>query len=133
MKEFLKGNYKVDTEIKEAVGEERSQLEAFVYARGSGKLANVALVSVGSSATTTILNNLLAQFKVINGSSLPSPLNVFVNGNLQLSNIPYTGASSYQKTNAGTPTLTVEATATPGATLLTLNPNLAPATDSSIQ
>ncbi len=28
MKEFLKGNYKVDTEIKETVDEERSQLEA---------------------------------------------------------------------------------------------------------
>jgi hypothetical protein len=28
MKEFLKGNYKLDTEIKESVDEERSQLEA---------------------------------------------------------------------------------------------------------
>jgi len=28
MKEFLKGNYKVDTEIKETVDEERSQLES---------------------------------------------------------------------------------------------------------
>ncbi len=28
MKEFLKGNYKVDTEIKESVEEERSKLEA---------------------------------------------------------------------------------------------------------
>ncbi len=111
---------------------ERSELQAIVYSRGSGKLVNVALASVDNSATTTILNNLLAQFKVINGSSVPSPLNVFVNRNLVLSNIPYTGASSYQKTAAGTPTLTVEATATPGATLLTLNPNLAPATDSSI-
>jgi hypothetical protein len=27
MKEFLKGNYKVDTEIKETVDDERSQLE----------------------------------------------------------------------------------------------------------
>jgi len=27
MKEFLKGNYKVDTEIKETLDEERSQLE----------------------------------------------------------------------------------------------------------
>lgn len=27
MKQFLKGNYKVDTEIKETVAEERSQLE----------------------------------------------------------------------------------------------------------
>ncbi len=28
MKEFLKGNYKVDTEIRESVEEERSKLEA---------------------------------------------------------------------------------------------------------
>lgn len=28
MKEFLKGNYKVDTEIKEGADDERSQLEA---------------------------------------------------------------------------------------------------------
>ena len=28
MKEFLKGNYKLETEIKESVDEERSQLEA---------------------------------------------------------------------------------------------------------
>jgi hypothetical protein len=28
MKEFLKGNYKVDAEIKESIDEERSQLEA---------------------------------------------------------------------------------------------------------
>jgi hypothetical protein len=57
---------------------------------------------------------------------------VFVNHDLVLSNLPFTGASGYQKTAAGTPTLTVEATATPGATLLALTPNLLPATDSSI-
>ncbi len=111
---------------------ERAQIEAVIYARGSGKLVNLALLNLDNSGSGSILNNLLAQFKVINGSSVASPLNVFVNHNLVLSNIPYTGASSYQRTAAGTVTLTVEATATPGATLLTLTPNLSPATDSSI-
>jgi hypothetical protein len=59
-------------------------------------------------------------------------LNVSVNGNLLLSNIPFGGASSYQITQAGTPTLAVEATATPGAALLTFTPTLAPGADTSI-
>jgi hypothetical protein len=63
---------------------------------------------------------------------VPSPLNVFVNQNLLLSNIPFAGASSYQKTFAGSPALSVEATATPGAALLTLMPTFGPGTDSSI-
>jgi hypothetical protein len=111
---------------------ERAEIEGIIYARGSGKLVNLALLNLDNSGTGSILNSLLAQFKIINGSSVASPLNVFVNHDLVLSNIPYTGASGYQKTAAGTPTLTIESTATPGATLLTLMPNLLPATDSSI-
>ena len=111
---------------------ERALIQGAIYARGSGRLVNLALLNIDDVGTGSIVNDLLAQFKVINGSSVASPVNVFVNQNLVLSNIPYTGASGYQKTAAGTPTLTVEATATPGATLLTLTPNLLPATDSSI-
>jgi len=85
--------------------------------------------SAGTSVTTP---NLLAQFKVINGSSVPSPLNVFVDQNLLLSNIPFGGASSYQKTLAGSPSVSFETTATPGAALLTITPTLGPGTDTSI-
>ncbi|TMH00049.1 MAG: DUF4397 domain-containing protein [Betaproteobacteria bacterium] len=92
----------------------------------------VTLLNIDSTGTSSTSPNLLAQFKVINGSSVPSPLNVFVNQNLLLSNIPFAGASSYQKTFAGSPTLSVEATATPGAALLTLMPTFGPGTDSSI-
>ncbi len=111
---------------------EHSNVEAVIYTRTSGRLVGVTLLNIDSTGTSSTSPNLLAQFKVINGSSVPSPLNVFVNQNLLLSNIPFAGASSYQKTFAGSPTLSVEATATPGATLLTLMPTFGPGTDSSI-
>lgn len=111
---------------------ERGQFEFVVYSRESSALVNVALLNLDASGTASILNNLLAQFKVVNASMVGSPLNVFVNRVLLLSNIPYTGASAYQTTTAAMPTLTVEPTATPGAVLLSINPSLTPGTDSSI-
>jgi hypothetical protein len=111
---------------------EHTKVEAVVYTRASSKLVGVTLLNIDNTGTSIASPNLLAQFKVINGSSVPSPLNVFVNQNLLLSNIPFGGASSYQKTLAGARTVSVEATATPGAALLTLMPTLGPGTDSSI-
>jgi hypothetical protein len=111
---------------------EHAGVEAVVYTRASSKLVGVTLLNIDNTGTSIARPNLLAQFKIINGSTVPSPLNVFVNQNLLLSNIPFGGASSYQKTAAGSPTVSVEATATPGATLLTLMPTLGPGTDSSI-
>ena len=111
---------------------ERATIDAVIYTRGSGNLVNLALLNISDAGASSIANSSLAQFKVINGSAVPSPLNVFVNGELVLSNIPYPAASSYQKTSAGTPTLTVEATATPGAALLALTPTLGAASDTSI-
>ena len=111
---------------------EHTSVETVVYTRESSTLVGMTLVNLDSTGTSITTPNLLAQFKVINGSSVPSPLNVFVNQNLLLSNIPFGGASSYQKTLAGAPSVAVEATATPGATLLTIMPNLGSGTDSSI-
>ena len=111
---------------------ERATVEAVVYTRTSNRLVGVTLLNLDSGGTSIASPNLLAQFKVINGSSVPSPLNIFVNSELLLSNIPFGGASSYQKTSSGAPTVAVEATATPGAALLTLMPTLGPGTDSSI-
>lgn len=111
---------------------ERAHVEAVVYTRTSNKLVGVTVLNLDGSGSSTTTPNLLAQFKVINGSSVASPLNVFINQNLLLSNIPFGGASSYQKTASGAPTISIQATATPGASLLTLTPTLGPGTDSSI-
>lgn len=111
---------------------ERASMEAVVYTRTSSKLVGVTLLNLDNTGTSITAPNLLARFKVVNGSSVSSPLNVFVDSNLLLSNIPFAGASSYQSTTSGTPTVAIEATATPGAALLTLMPTLGPGTDSSI-
>ena len=100
------------------------------YTRGSGRLVNVALFTDGVAATT--LPNALAQIKAANASSAGSPLNLLVDGNITVANLPYASASNYQIVAAGPRTITVEASATPGATLLTTTPTLGPATDTSI-
>jgi Domain of unknown function (DUF4397) len=111
---------------------ERASFQIVVYTRGSSTLANVALLNIDGAGSGSIINNLLAQYKVINASTVGSPLNVFFDDILKLSNIPFTGATSYQRTTAGQHTLTVQATATPGATLLSFTPTLASAMDASI-
>jgi Domain of unknown function (DUF4397) len=111
---------------------EHSATDLVVFSKGSGKLVNVALLNHDSAGTGTIVDNLLTQYKVINASLVSSALNVFVDNLLQLSNIPYTGVSNYQKTSSGTHSFRIEATMTPGASLLTLSQTLAPATDTSI-
>ena len=100
------------------------------YSRGSARLVNVALLTSGGAAA--YLDNRLAQLKAVNASSVASPLNLFVDGALTLANLPYSGVSNYQGVNAGERNITVEASATPGATLLTVSPTLTAATDTSI-
>jgi hypothetical protein len=111
---------------------ERQAYEIVVYSRGSGTLVNAALLAIDGPGSGVVLNNLLSQFKVINASTVGSPLNVLFDGDLKLSNIPFTGTTSYQRTSAAQHTLSVQATATPGSNLLTFTPTLVPAMDSSI-
>jgi hypothetical protein len=111
---------------------EHSGTDLVVFGKGSGKLVNVALLNHDSAGTGALVDNLLTQYKFINASQVPSPLNIFVDGSLQLANIPFTGVSNYQKTSSGTHNFNIEATSTPGASLLALSQTLSPATDTSI-
>jgi hypothetical protein len=106
--------------------------EAVIFTKGSSKLPNVAVLNVDSTGTGQVNNNLLAEFKVLNASSVASPLNVLVDGNIVLSNIPFAGTSNYVTASAGSHSFAVQATATPGANLLTLVATLASATDTSL-
>jgi hypothetical protein len=106
--------------------------EVVIYTVGSSRLVNVAFLNVDDTGTGQVNNNLLAEFKVLNASQVASPLNVLVDGNLTLSNVPFAGVSNYVTQPAGSRTFTVQATATPGANLLNLVTTLAPATDTSL-
>lgn len=106
--------------------------EAVVFTKGSARLVSVAILDENNNGTGQVNDNLLAEFKVLNASTAGTALNVLVNGTLALSNIPYQGVSNYVTTPAGSSTFTVQATATPGANLLTLVATLASATDTSL-
>ena len=56
---------------------EHSATDLVVFSKGSGKLVNVALLNHDSAGTGAIVDNLLAQYKVINASLVPSALNIF--------------------------------------------------------
>lgn len=111
---------------------DQSIVQFVAYGKGSSKLVGVDLLNLDIQGTAEFLPSLLAQFKLVNASSVGTPLNVLVDGALTLTNIPFTGVSNYTVTHAGAQTLTVESAATPGASLLTIAANFAPATDSSI-
>jgi hypothetical protein len=100
--------------------------------KGSAQLVDIAVLNIDENGTGSVKQNLLAEFKVVNATSVTSPLNVAVDGALTLSNVPYTGVSNYTITTAGSHTFTVQATATPGANILTLVDTLIAATDQSL-
>ena len=100
--------------------------------KGSAQLVDVAVLNIDDNGTGSVKQNLLAEFKVVNATSVASPLNVAVDGALTLSNVPFTGVSNYTITTAGSHTFTVQSTATPGANILTLVDTLNPATDQSL-
>jgi len=109
---------------------EKTANQAIVYSKGSGRLGNV--IGLDNNGNASVADNLLAEFKVVNASQVASSLNFFVDGTLALSNVPPAGVSAYQKVPVGTRNITVESTATPGATLLTVTPTLASGTATSI-
>jgi hypothetical protein len=107
-------------------------VEAVTYGKGSAKLVGVDVLNLNVQGTAQIYPSTLARFKLVNATSVGPPLNVFVDGALTLANVPYAGVSAYVDTLAITQTLSVESTATPGASLLTFAATFSPATDSSI-
>jgi len=108
------------------------QYNIVAMTKGSARLVDVAVLKIDDTGTNQVFQNLLAEFKVVNATSVPSPLNVSVDGVLTLSNIPFTGISNYTTTSAGSHTFTVQATSTPGANLVELVDTLNSATDTSL-
>jgi Domain of unknown function (DUF4397) len=100
------------------------------YGRGSSTLVNTVLLA--SNTNGAIVNNQLAQMKVANGTAVTAPLNVLVDGTAAVSNLAFAAVAPYQTLPAGTRQISVESSATPGATLLSISPNFVPATDTSI-
>ncbi len=111
---------------------DQSILEAVAYSKGSSKLAGLDILNLNTQGNAQIYQSLLARFKLVNASAVGPPLNVLVDGVLTLTNVPFAGVSIYVKTLAQPQTVSIESSATPGASLLTFQANFSPSTDSSV-
>lgn len=109
-----------------------SAQQAVVYSRGSSKLLSLALLKGDNNGASVIIDNAQSALKIVNASSIASPLNVAVDGVQIAAGIAPVSVSDYLVVPAGNHTVTVEAAGTPGATLLAINPTLAPGKDASI-
>jgi hypothetical protein len=121
--------------IYDAIGvpfTDKQLAQVIVYGTFSSQLVDAAVLNIDTQGTGQVFPSLLSEFKLLNATSLPAPINVFVDGVLALANVPYAGASSYVKVSAGTHNISVQSTATPGANLITIFTNLPSASDSSV-
>jgi hypothetical protein len=96
---------------------------------GGGRLVNAALLK-GSDAT--VLNNTLARMKAISALPDAATVNFKVDGATLLSNVPFTGASSYVTANAGVRNVQLELSSAPGTNIATLATTFNPARDYTV-
>ena len=96
---------------------EKSKMTLLIFATGSGKLANVALVFDDGSGTTTFADSALSRFKFMNAGSDLQSADVLIDGSVTLANIPFGSQSSYGSISAGDRNVKIQASGTPGAYL----------------
>jgi hypothetical protein len=111
---------------------ERTVYQLVAYTRGSSTLLNAALLVVDTAGTGSLVNSLIAQWKVVNAAPATAMIDAFVNGNVAFANVPYQNASGYESLAAGKQTVTVEAVTSPGAVIASVQPPFASATDTSV-
>jgi len=111
---------------------EEGAYEIAAYTKGSATLVNASLLTIDDTGSGSIVNSNLAEFKLVHAAPGTGPINGYINGAIALANIPYQSASSYEPLAVGTPTVTIETVATPGAVIASAQPTFGPATDSSV-
>ena len=112
--------------------EAQQSYQAIAFTTGSSTLVNAALLAIDETGTGGVVNNRLAQFKLVHAGPGTGPINGFIDGAIALANIPYQSASSYEILASGSHAVTVEAVATPGAVIASAQPTFNPATDTSV-
>jgi hypothetical protein len=111
---------------------DRASYSLIAYTKGSSTLVNAALLNIDDAGSGAVRNTSLAQFKAVHAAPNTAAINVRVDGNVALANIPYLAASGYQSVTAAPHTVTIETVTSPGAPIATANPPFAPATDASV-
>jgi hypothetical protein len=109
-----------------------AKVTLLVYATGSGKLANGALLYNDTSGTTTFIDGLLARFKFVNAATDLGSVDLLVDGTAALANVPYGLLSAYNGIAAGSRNFKIQASSAPGAYVYNQNKTLGSGTDNSL-
>jgi len=111
---------------------ERTVYYFFFYSKGSGTLVNAALLVQDTAGSGMLLNNKIAQFKMIHAAPGTDPINAQYDGTPAFAGIPYANATSYTQLPAGAHNVTVETVTAPGALIASLQRSFDSATDTSV-
>lgn len=111
---------------------DRAVYQIVGYTRGSSTLVNGALLVIDTVGTSSIVDSLLAQLKLVHAAPGTAAINALIDGAVTFANVPYQSASSYEGVSSGTHTVTVETASAPGAVIATAQPPFVPATDTSL-
>jgi hypothetical protein len=111
---------------------ERTVYQMVGYTRGSSTLVNGALLVIDTVGTSSIVDSLLAQLKLVHAAPNTAAINALIGGTVTFANVPYQSASSYEGVSSGPHAVTVETASAPGAVIASAQPPFVPATDTSL-
>lgn len=103
-----------------------------IYTIGSAFLPQLMFLENGGQDRQQVIPNTLASMRTVNGAFQTGAIDVLVDGQKVSDDVPYGEAATNQFVTAGARTVTYEASATPGATIATLQRTFTSATDSSV-
>jgi hypothetical protein len=109
-----------------------SKVTLVVFATGSGKLVNAALMREDGGGTTNFVDNSLARFKFVGAAADVQPLDLLIDGSVTLANVPYGGLSAYARVAAGSRNFKIQASNAPGSYVTDQNQTMNPAYDHSL-
>ena len=98
-----------------------------------GKLVNVDVLEQGTSGTSTFIANPNSRMKAVNGIvDAASGVNFKVDSATVLSNVPFTGNSSYIPVASGSRAISIEQSNVPGTSIASVTSTLAGARDYTV-
>jgi hypothetical protein len=103
-----------------------------VFATGSGKLVNGALLQNDASGTTNFIDNPSARFKFLGAATDVQPLDLLIDNTVALSDVPYGGLADYAAIASGNRGVKIQPTSNPGAYLYDQTQAFAAGTDNSL-
>ncbi len=94
---------------------QNSKVSLLIFATGSGKLVNAALLFGNDSGTTNFVDNPIARFKFVSATTDLKTSDVLIDGAVALANVPYGSIASYGAVTAGSRNFRIQASDAPGA------------------